>query len=361
MPEHLSITFEQLKQYVCDLSPAPSAGVRDIGFADEERSIALSRDEHGRVELVLVGDQLTASRPAVERALDYNQHWRSTNEGTFPANQIVFPLDVFFDSAAALICVELIDAKYHEDPGTAFAQVEPLIEKFMTGGDQIGDQALMGLYGELTLLDALTSKARAGERDDLVRSWFGWRPSSRDFQIGETGVEVKTTSGSTSRHHIQGFHQIEVGHPVTDVAEVALHLLSIGVLPVPAGQRSGQSVPELVDSILRRISTPAAQEDFLDRVQEYGGDAGAGYKHSRDHDKSRFQKRFVLTFERLYDMTDEHIDVLRRTDVAGSLHIDTESVQFDVDLPYPFRGVVNPVVGMDSICGALLQARSRHL
>lgn len=354
MAEPRSKTYEQLKTFVGDLEPAPAANVRDIGFADDSRTIALSRNHDCRVELVLSCDRLKPSRPLVDLAMDYNPNWQSTNEGSFPANRIVFPGDMFFDSAAAMICVELIEAGFADDPVTAFAEVEPLIEKFIAGGEMIGDQKLMGLYGELTLLDALTACADPTDLGGLIDSWFGWRPSSRDFQLGQAGVEVKTTTGSTSKHHIQGFHQVEVGHPVTDVAETSLQLLSIGLLPVPEGHQTGQSLPSLVEQICQRLSTGSAQDAFLDRVQEYGGDARAGYNHSRDQAKARFQTRFVLTFERLYDLTDDALHILKRPDVSPFTHVEVDSIEFNLDLPFPFRGDVNPVSGLGAIANALI-------
>lgn len=347
-------TYEQLKRFLRALAPASSPHERRIGFADEAHTIALSRDQEGRVEVFLLGSRLTPSQAVVDRAMDYRDDWQSSNESAISANQIVLPRDSYFDSAAALMCVELISAGYRDDPHGAFARVEPLIAKFIRGIDQIGDQVLVGLYGELVLLDALTGRLQATSVDDMILSWFGWKPSSRDFQLGSVGVEVKTTSGSTSTHRIQGFHQIEVGHPVTDTAETDLHLLSLGVLAISAGQRAGETVPMLVDRIVQRITTTWAQDDFLDRVQEYGGDAGLGYKHSRDQSKSRFQKRFSLTFERLYDVADDNLRILHRSDVASFSHIRIDSVEFSVDLPYPFMGVINPVVGLPSILDKLL-------
>lgn len=353
-----SKTYEQLKAFVGDLEPASAADVREIGFADSTRTIALSRNHECRVELVLSCEHLQATRPIVDLAMDFSPDWKSSNEGSFPANRIVFPGDMFFDSAAAMICVELIEAGFADDPVNAFAAVEPLIEKFIAGGNMIGDQSLMGLYGELVLLDALTAHADSADSGRLVDSWLGWRPSSRDFQLGSIGIEVKTTSGSTSRHHIQGFHQVEVGHPVTDVAETSLQLLSIGLSAIPEGQDIGQSLPSLVEQIRQRLPAGAAQDAFLDRVQEYGGDAGAGYNHLRDQAKTRFQTRFVLAFERLYDLADDALHILRRPDISPFTHVEADSVEFNLDLPFPFRGTVNPVSGLGPIASALTNAWS---
>lgn len=358
MAEGHSKTYEQLKTFVGDLEPASAEDVREIGFADNTRTIALSRNHECRVELVLSCDRLKATRPIVDLAMDYNPNWKSLNEGSFPANRIVFPSDMFFDSAAAMICVELIEAGFAEDPANAFAAVEPLIEKFIAGGNMIGDHKLIGLYGELTLLDAMTAHADPADTGRLVDSWFGWRPSSRDFQLGQVGIEVKTTTGSTSRHHIQGFHQIEVGHPVTDVAETSLQLLSIGLIAIPEDQDTGQSLPSLVEQIRQRLPTGSVQDAFLDRVQEYGGDAGAGYNHSRDQAKARFETRFVPAFERLYDLTDDALHILGRPDVSPFTHVEADSIEFNLNLPFPFRGAANPVSGLGAIVSVLTNSTS---
>lgn len=353
MAENLS-TFEQLKSWIADLEPAPSPKVRDIGFVDASKSIALSRDPAGCVELLLVSDRLVASLPTVERWLNFQPEWKSANEGSFPANHVTFPPDAYFDSAAALVCIELMEAGYQHDPQGAFSLTEPLVERFITGVGHVGDRTLTGLFGELTLLNALLAREDRARRQQIVDSWFGWRPSSRDFQIGEIGVEVKTTIGSTSTHKIRGFHQVEVGYPVTDVAETSLHLLSVGLLAVPEGQCSGESLPELVEEILARIPSTIEREAFLARLQHYGGDAVVGYKHIRDQDKARFARRFALAFERLYDLADDDIRLMKRSGVAEFAHIDADSIQFTIDLPFPFKGSANPVIGLGSITEVLL-------
>lgn len=354
MSESLS-TFEQLKTWIGGLQPAPSPQVRDIGFVDAARSIALSRDPTGCVELLLVGERLAASRPAVERWMSFHPEWQSSNEGSFPANHVTFPPDAYFDSAAALVCVELVEAGYHDDPQGAFASVEPLVERFINGAGHVGDRTLIGLFGELTLLKALLARVDSARCQEVMDSWFGWRPSSRDFQIGSIGVEVKATTRSTSTHRIQGIHQIEVGYPVTDEAEKSLYLLSVGVLTVPEGQDSGTCLPELVEDILVRIPSAIERESFLARVQQYGGDAALGYVHARDQDKARFKQRFALAFERLFDVADNDIHVLKRADLAPFDHIDVESLEFTVDLPFPFKGEANPISGLSLIVDVLLQ------
>lgn len=346
-------TYEDIKNFITSLSPAVAHGERVIGFVDANRSIAVARDDEGRLEVFLIGARLSPERVAVGRVLKYREDWQSSGGEPLCANQLILPRDPHFDSAGALICTELISNDHANQPAVAFARIEPLVDRLVTATAQLGDQVLIGLFGELLFLDALTRVASGSGAQDVVDSWFGWRPSSRDFQLGACGIEVKTTTGSTSTHHIQGFHQVEVGHPVTDVAETSLQLLSLGVLALPPTAEHGQSVPALVKQILDRLPSQEGQTRLLARIQQYGGDAGLGYKHDRDHEESRFAQRFAATFERLYDLQDESLNIPRRSDLGQFTHIDLDTVEFDVSLPFPFRGIANPITGLGSIAALL--------
>jgi hypothetical protein len=351
--DSLPETYEQLKAWIAALPSPFSDNDRTLGFADESHSIALSRNAKGQVEVFLVGDQVKPTFRAVARSLVF-QEWHTSNEGVLRANQIALPNDPSFNAAAAVVCVELIDADYALRPQAAFAQVEPLIDRLITGVDQIGDQVLIGLIGELAVLDALTRSAVPHRIDDVLASWEGYRPSSRDFQLDVIGVEVKTTTGPSSIHRIQGFHQLELGYSVAGVPEAALYLLSLGVRLVPGTSHAGVSVASLVDRVLEQITAPATREDFLARVQQYGGDSGVGYDHNRDRNKPRFQARYSLMFERLYDLSDENLHILSRSDVESFTNVDSNSIEFRLYLPAQVTGELNPISDMSAIASTLL-------
>ena len=102
---------------------------------------------------------------------------------------------------------------------------------------------------------AVLASASDADRATVLGSWAGSAPSARDFQLGSVGVEVKTTQGASSVHHIEGVHQVELGHSNQGVAETALFLLSLGIGWV-ASEDEGHSLPELVDSILTSFEIP---------------------------------------------------------------------------------------------------------
>ncbi|MFP3344743.1 PD-(D/E)XK motif protein, partial [Halomonas sp. SIMBA_159] len=81
----------------------------------------------------------------------------------------------------------------------AFAVTEPLIE-LAINRMEISENAILGLVGELLLLDALCRRAADPQVGPIVQAWDGWRRSARDFTWEGTGVEIKTTTRTTSSH-----------------------------------------------------------------------------------------------------------------------------------------------------------------
>jgi hypothetical protein len=247
----------------------------------------------------------------------------------------------------------LIDEGVDHDAQSAFSAVEPLIALALSR-EWVTDLTLVGLIGELVLLESLVETSDFGATHDVVNMWAGSVPSARDFQIGSVGVEVKTTQGPLSVHHVEGVHQVELGHSNENVPETALFLLSLGISFI-VHPSEGRSLPELVDSVLGRLSEPGVRDTFLARIKQYGGDAAIGYDHPRDRTRSRYTKRFYLRFERLYDMTDDRLKLLTSAQLSGLLNVDASSVSFRVVLPDRIRGELNPVVGLSPISRRLLE------
>ena len=212
----------------------------------------------------------------------------------------------------------------------------------------VGDPVLNGLIGELALLRRLLTQVPQPSRPDVLAAWAGSNPSSRDFQLGSVGVEVKTTQSTVSTHHVSGFHQVERGQSNGGVPETDLFILSLGIEWLEAGA-GGTSLPELVDSVLAVTPGHEAQEDLLARIKQYGGDITIGYDHRRDRSKGRYAGRFHFRFERLYDMTDDRLELLTREDVNGLKNIDPESVEFRVVLESRVRGDLNPVASWNAL------------
>lgn len=338
-------SFEWLRDRLEGLPPAAEAGSRDLVWVDDGHLLAVARNHRGEIEIFVVGDELVATSRPVRAALAH-QLWAMSDGGCLEANRLVLSDEEHFDGVAAFICAELIHNGLGRDPAAAFARTEPAIALALRRAT-LADTTLLGLIGELVLLDSLTQTAAPSEVGRMIAAWRGYAPSSRDFQIDHVGVEVKTTTRASSVHHIQGMHQVEPGASVDFQQETSLFLLSIGVNWVTEG--SDLTVSRLVDSICARASVEQDREVFLARVRQYGGDASIGYDHRAEPQDRRFRRPFELRFERLYDLSDPAIEVLRSDLVHDLRNVDAASVSYQVMLPSQVRGEVNPVNGLAAV------------
>jgi hypothetical protein len=349
VPDSTSPSYEWLREKIAGMPAASTGEARDLVWADGAKTLGVSRDEHGRVEIFLVGEPLAPREKLVAENLVHNV-WSTRSGAQLAASRLVLPSTRYLDGFAAFVCAELVENGLEHDRDRAFAASEPVIAMALRRAG-ISDQALVGLAGELSVLAALT--AAAADPSAVVDSWAGSVPSSRDFQLGPIGVEVKTTTGSQSEHHIQGFHQVELGLSVGGVPETHLFLLSIGIRWQSLGS-PGRTVPDLVDAVLARLPEKDAAAAFLDKVKQYGGDASVGYDHVEHARSTRFQQPFQVVFERLYDLADDRIKILRSEQLDEATHVDADSVSFRVRLPARVQGDVNPTAGMPKIAARLV-------
>jgi hypothetical protein len=345
--ESRSPSYEWLREKIGQTPPSAGDRARDVVWADGAKSLGVSRDELGRVEIFVIGDALVPQDTLVAENLVHDV-WATRDGNYLAANRLVLPATPHLDGFAAFICAELVENGLDVDRAEAFARSEPVIAMALRRAG-ISNQALVGLAGELLFLSALASSTP--DASAVVEAWAGSVPSSRDFQLGPVGVEVKTTTGSQSEHHIQGFHQIEFGTSVGGVPETHLFLLSIGIRWQPVGA-PGRTIPGLVDGMLERLGDDDANA-FLDKIRQYGGDASVGYDHRQHASNARFQQPFQAVFERLYDMADDRLEVLRSTDLEEMRHVDPSSVSFRLRLPGRVRGDLNPLHGMSAVASRL--------
>lgn len=345
-------SYEGLRARIVSLPPEPDIRSRTLAWVTGDRHLAVSRNPDGRVEVFVAGDPLRATSTAVGEVLEHDR-WAADGGEEFEASRVVLPLGAHFDQFAALLCVELVDHGVAGDHHKAFAAVEPLIELALTR-EHATDLTLMGLIGELALLRKLLEEVPASARFDVLSSWAGSQPSSRDFQLDRVGVEVKTTQGASSVHKVSGVHQIEFGRSNGGVPESHLYMLSLGITWVSDDE--GDSLPELVDDVLALVPDDEDRAGLLARIKEYGGDSAIGYDHARDGRKARYASRFTFRFERLYDMTDDNLKLLTSDRLVGLTNIDPTSVEFRVQLEERVRGDLNPVTGWSALAKTVLAA-----
>ena len=350
-------TFEDLRRALGRLRKASDRFTRDLVWAGPDRSVALGRDDQGKVEVFVVGPPLVAASRPVRDAL-VHQEWSTKDGRTFEASRVALPAEPHLDSVAALVGAELLRQGVDEEPQVAFSRVEPILALALRRA-ALSDQALLGLIGEVVVLETLLRSVSVRAVPAVLDAWKGSAPSSRDFQIADVGIEVKTTTSTESVHKISSIHQVQLGTSVGGVAESALFLLSLGVRWLGEEAEGGLTLPALVDAVVLRLQEagvgPQATGEFLERVRQYGGDAGLGYDHQRDRGTRRFQQQLELRFERLYDMTDEKIRLLDDAALDGLDHVDPDSVRFTARLPRRVRGDVNPVQGLRAIVDELVR------
>lgn len=346
--------YEDARQRIERIPVSRDAGSRNVEWITSAEVIGVSRDHEGKVELLLRGTELVPLTKTVKDASEHRTIYKDDGT-TFEATRLVFPALTHFDQVAAFICIELLRYGADGDLPRAFALTEPIIElaiKNLT----ISSQALLGLAGELLLLEALCRRVDDARVVDIVAGWRGWQRSARDLVFGSTGIEVKTTTGNASSHLVEGVHQIERD---AEGDEDRLFLLSIGLQRAESQASNSFTVPTLVERIIMRMvaaeASPPIIEQFIARIAEYGANSWIGYNHTTHAADPAYSIPFLTTFFRAYDMDDAAISVLHRHEVAAFRHVVDDSVRFRIDLSA--NGPIsagNPVEGANQVAKMIL-------
>ncbi|TFB96267.1 MULTISPECIES: PD-(D/E)XK motif protein [unclassified Cryobacterium] len=347
--------YEYALELIASVPRAEDAGIRDVKWMTDAHVVGVARDTDGRVEVFLRGTELHPSSAIVRDVIEFRVVHRD-GQPSFQANRLHFPALSHFDQVAAFICTELLRGDADASLPRAFTQTEPIIELAIERLI-LSNQAILGLAGELLLIDALCRSAQDTQVADIIAGWDGWKRSSRDLVLGVTGIEVKTTTGPTSSHFVEGVHQVELDDGFGGgTPEDRLILVSIGLEPNAEGGNAF-TIPQLVDRILARMFAAGLRdseaEKFLFHVSEYGANLGGGYDHHVQASDVAYATGFVTSFFRAYDMSDPNIEVLRRQDIAARSHTDIGSVTFRVDLPVS-ASADNPINGANQVAEAII-------
>lgn len=351
-------SYEEVLEQINAVPAGLIGNDRTINWLTDAQVVGVARNSRGHLELFLAGEQLKPRTRTVKSAIHYHS-WHRGTQPPLSANRILLPALGHFDQVGAFIAAELLREKADANLERAFAVTEPLIELAIKRLE-ISENAILGLVGELLLLDALSRRADDMHVGPVVQAWDGWRRSARDLTWEGTGVEIKTTTRTTSIHPVHGVHQIEPAAATDDrPGESRLLLVSIGLRQtdpnVPAS-----SIPSLVESIVARLTASGASglvDEFLKRVAMYGSESGIGYEHATMANEAPFTTPFSVTFVRGYDMADPAVEVLRRDDVVAHQHVDAQSLTFRVELPATIS-LNNPIAGARRVAEAILGLHS---
>ncbi len=352
------INYEEVLNQINAIPAGTTDDDRTITWLTEAQVVGLARNNRGHLELFLAGDQLRPRTATVKNAM-HHHYWHRNSQPPLSANRIRLPPLGHFDQVGAFITAELLREGADANLERAFAVNEPLIELAIKRLE-ISENAILGLVGELLLLDALCRRADDVHVGRVVQAWDGWRRSARDLTWEGTGVEIKTTTRTTSSHAVHGVHQIEPAAATDDSpGESRLLLVSIGLRQtepnVPA-----LSIPSLVESIIARLTATGAGglvDEFIQHVAMYGSESGIGYEHATMANEAPFTTPFSAIFVRGYDMADPAVEVLRHDDVVAHQHVDAQSLTFRVELPATIS-LNNPIAGARRVAEAILGLHS---
>jgi len=347
-------TYEGLHERLGNLQAASGPGVRDVAWFDGTPRLGFARDELGRLEIFLTGDELSCASRIVESHLSYNT-WHTSGDSTLLANRILLPPETHYDAVCAFVGVHLVECGVLQDCQQGFNAAEPVIELALEQG-RMQASAIIGLCGEMLVLRGLLDVAPSRFRE-ILAAWSGFERSARDFEFGSLGLEVKTTRGTVSRHHVQGVHQVELGHGLDGSEELHLILASVGLEPTLPGDfaPNSWSLPTLVESVVTRIETRGMSHqqtqslvnEFLEQVRGYGQLGDRGYDHRTMQHRVLFAQTWQLAFFRAYDLADPAISIPRSSDLVSFGMLVPDSVEFDVLFPNQIRGDLNPIVGLN--------------
>lgn len=350
-------SYEQILDIVRSSTPAPSADDRDVVWCQDGGPVGIARDHDGQIEIFIAGPRLQIHSAVVERHVEHHT-WHSSDRPVIEASRILLPRAGHFEPVAAFLCTELLRSGAAADTQLAFTRTE-LVMELALERLAMADRAILGLWGELTLIESLLRHAAPARHLEIASSWAGFGRSLRDLTLGTIGVEVKTTTRASSSHSIEGTHQIEPTRRDSGGTETSLYLASLGIERLTDETPDGTSLATTVDRILahadRSSDGSRMAELIIDRIAQYGGDEALGYEHNTMHDRPPFTTPYALRFMRLYDMTDPAIHLIRSDDVRRAPLVDSGSVRYRINLPDQVSGDLNPIIGLNRSARHLLQ------
>ena len=180
-------TYESLLVTILGLPRSATADQRKITWLEGSHRIGTSRTHDGHVEIFLAGERLQPNSALVRQNLEFQTWFRRSQEPPLEANRILLPAAGHFNQVAAFICTELFRNKADKELVTGFRCTEPVIELAISRL-RISDEVVLGLAGELLLLEALLRHAPKGSVRRVLDSWAGFGRSVRDFRLGRPGT-----------------------------------------------------------------------------------------------------------------------------------------------------------------------------
>ena len=335
--------FEELERRFSDIGPSPD-GSHQVDWLDEG-TLGVSRSTRGALQIFVRESEIRI----VNRFSNFVRRglWKSTMDGTeFWAWKIDAETTELPVLAVIALTLCLIRA---ESPIEFDKSLEVLLKAIQADkSSQIGSDVVegeednrgiaLGLLGELFVLRTMLSLISPSDGERLIDSWIGSERSSRDFELGSIGIEVKTTRKNISEHFLSGVRQIEPGHLRSGAFEKQAFLMSLGLSRTEDPNSNSFSIDSLIFDIEGILAKREESEDdtdlvinkFRSKLDAYFGEFGREIKLNTEG--------FHLMFIRMYDMENSNLRVLRSDSLLKFSMVLPETVRFAVRLPLELGG-----------------------
>jgi hypothetical protein len=200
---------------------------------------------------------------------------------------------------------------------------ERLLETSLHG---LSKSAQKGLFGELHVLENISETVGISR---AIEAWLGPEAGTRDFEIGETGIEVKTTTAKGALSvQISSERQLEL---------IAIEQLFLWCISIEKVSR-GTNLNSAVDKIRLLIGADDSQmESFQKKLLR------VGYLES---DKHRYQTDYVVRDTFIYQVDNQFPSITSETldncvyDVTYRLMLEG-CVEWQVSRDEIFKGFTN--------------------
>ena len=248
--------------------------------ADHPLELYIGADKHGRKSLRFLGD----FRKTIVNGT------KSVEVKQFPIREniscIQFSLidesnsDLFYTFCNDIVNNTIIDSNQENGYRLVISRFERWKNMFVKKKDLLGDKQIMGLIGELCFLRRYLLP-RFGS-DEAVESWSASDPTLKDFSIGDTWYEVKTTGPKSSTVTINSVQQLEFNNPGILVV-IRLEKMS----PEFKGETLNKVVKDIIDSLSNIEYCQNFQRKLVDR----------GYTYDERYDSKVFQVLEMAGYE----------------------------------------------------------------
>lgn len=155
-------------------------------------------------------------------------------------------------------------------------------QEFMRkGGQPLGPESEIGLFGELSLLQSLLAMNMAPA--ELCEAWQGPLNGLRDFELGTGGIEVKSTISSIGfPAHITSLEQLD------DTERQPLFVAAVRLKQTA----SGQNLPDSIRAAMNVVASDAEAKRLFDERL-----IAVGYRHS---DADQYVRKFEIVETRIF-------------------------------------------------------------